>query len=689
MTLPLQVRSYQSDLYTQALSSIWMFYDRVRDPSYALAQDVDYWEVLQRDAKIKQGIIERLHAVAGPDWTVVPFNNSKEKADITLARVCEELLKRIPHFADFRVRAAQAIFQGQSSHLICGKRKPVNIAGLGMRQWWLPTQLRHVDHRRFTIRPVREERPDGTLRVRGELWMSTIPMYSHTGKPPGPDAVRGDTAPSAILAGYRKVEHPGHFVRIVYGDEECRLGYGRGMFDSLYFYAWVKTVLMREGLQGVERWSQGIVVGKIDEDRVGEADTQTMEKERTKMLDALTAMRARHVLVTGRKDEVEVITGGGEGYQIVQGMLDYVDDCIMAVCTGAVLMSSKSNAGSSGSHARDEVGRETQRGVILYDRGKVDEDISTDLIGLVIRTNWRNLQSMGLAQAAANGAPQFKTVDPKHSDPDRGVARIAQLAQIATASGRPIPVRTDELYALSGFTPVTPDDDFIMLGMAPQPMAPMGMEEGMDEGAPSGGGGGVATDAGGHTVPSIGQPPRGAPMRMRALEDKVDGVVARLKADMEAGFRLLAAELKPAPQAPAQPAITFGLEKVVVDSEAIRKSAAAAIRAEVAGLDTSITEKVQAAFKKELDDMKIDVHIPQQAASVVHVAAPKVEVNVPAPVVNVEAPVVHVDVPAPVVHVDAPIIHVDAPAAPPAPKTKEVIVRRQQDGSLKAEIKQT
>ena len=152
MTLPLQTRSYTTDLYTQALSSIYTYWDRVRDPSYALAQDVDIFEIMQRDPKVHQGVQDRLTSVAGPDWRIYPFNNSKDEKDVALAKLVDDAFRFIPHFADARMRLATAIFRGQSCELMTGKRK---LMRLGMMQTaepvWMFNEMKNIDPRRFTI----------------------------------------------------------------------------------------------------------------------------------------------------------------------------------------------------------------------------------------------------------------------------------------------------------------------------------------------------------------------------------------------------------------------------------------------------------------------------------------------------------------------------------------------------------
>lgn len=460
MSLPLQTRNPNIDLYSQALSAIYSYWDRVRDPSYALAQDIDIYEIMQRDPKIFQGVQDRLTSVAGPDWRIYPFNNSKDEKDVALAKLVDDAFRFIPHFADTRHRLATAIFRGQSCELMTGKRKMIRLGMMKTAEpVWMFNETKNIDPRRFTVRPIRRTKPDGTLWIDTELCMSTIPMFN--GAPLDKTDWMRDSATAGIMAyGYKKVEHPEWMIRVIYQNDEASLGYGRGLCNPIYFFSWIKQILLREGLQGVERWSQGIVVGTMDEDRPGKPDTQTNDAEKAAMLDALTKMRSRHVYVQGKQDDIKVVTGGGEGHQMVMGLLDYVDDCIMGVCTGAVLMSSKSNAGDAGSHSRDEVGQNTQNKIVASDQKKIDEDISTWGVSLWVRQNWQLICRLGLRDARL---PQVKTVQPESNDPDKFATRIA-----AVWGAQPkFKVRTDEVYEKLGLTPVNEEEDEYIQGADP------------------------------------------------------------------------------------------------------------------------------------------------------------------------------------------------------------------------------
>jgi len=451
MSQPFVQQSYQQDIYSQALASIWNLYDKLPDISYANSKDIDIWEIVQRDPKIRQGIQQRLNRVAGPTWGIFAGDDKREDSK-RLASVVEDSFHRIPHFRDIRRRLASSVFRGMSVEFMQGKRREIQLGSYPPLNWWCITKMTNVDPRRFVIRPVKEQRIDGTTRVRGELNISVLldENLKHV---------------KTSLYRYVKVEHPEWFVRVIYEDEESRLGQGRGLLESIYFYHWVKQIVIREGLQGLERWSQGIIVGKMDENR--EASTsKTNEDLRDEMVDVLNKMRSRHVVVVGKEDEVEVLTGGGEGHQIVTSFLNYVDNSLMALCTGAILPSG--GAQESGSLARAEVEQDTQESIVQYDRDKIDEDLTTDMIGLFLRVNQPQLAATGLLAAAMETPPKFKTVQEKMEDPDKAVDRVVKLHNAG------IPLSEEEVYQKIGFSPIKPGERTLASIAAPKlpPMIP-------------------------------------------------------------------------------------------------------------------------------------------------------------------------------------------------------------------------
>ena len=457
MTVPLQSRAY-TEQYASAIAALWEYYQNISDPSFALKNDIDAWEMCLRHPAFYQGTQQRLNDVAGPEWRVFPGNSSKDPRDILLAKVVEDALRSIRDFSGARKRQAHAIFRGSSCELITGKKRRCKLAGFP-GDWWVPTKLEHVDPRRFKVVPRREKTQTGSTRVRGDLYISTIPQYN------APSQVN---RPETGLYGYAPIRHeqgcaqPEWFLRTVYDDEESRLGFGRGIMDCLYFWVWTSTIVDREGLQGLERWAQGLVVGKVDAEARGDTG-QPSSTMRDELRDELLKHRGRGVFVVDKRDEVAVVTGGGEGHGMVKDWQDRIDSKIIGVCTGAILSSA---AGSdTGSYASDKVGSEIQNSVIEFDRNKMDEDLSEDLIGAVLRYNQPMIHALGLSQAAR---PEFRTIQRKTYNPAEAATRVATLKQAG------IDLRADEVYEQTGFTPPAPGDKIIKgteQQTAPNPLA--------------------------------------------------------------------------------------------------------------------------------------------------------------------------------------------------------------------------
>lgn len=685
MSLPLQVRSYLTPLYAQALSAIYQFYDQTRDPSYALAQDVDIYEIMMRDPKIFQGVQERLLSVAGPNWRVFAFNNSKDPADIAIAKLVDDALRFAPHFIDSRQRSATAIFRGQSCELMSGKRKMLRLGqDKKARNWWMFTEFKNIDPRRFTYRNIHETQDDGTKTVRTELWMSTMPMWQGPTPVKGIDYAKGDMPSSLMAYGYRKVEHPEWLCRVVYNDEEARLGYGRGLVDCLYFYHWIKQILLREGLQGVERWSQGIVVGTMDPDRPGSPDAQTNAAEQQKMLTALSAMRSRHVYVQGKHDDIEVLQGGGEGHQMVMGLIEYVDDCIMAVCTGAVLMSSKSAAGDAGSHARDDQGAKTQNKVIIADQLKIDEDQSGQMVGMWVRQNWMLLRQVGLElglDLQRARPPQIKTIAPKEINPTDAATRYSTIWQ----ANPKIKFRKDDFYESLGETPVNEEEDEWVEGADPAQVASAAGNPGNDPSQM------MMEGAGGAPQPPT---PQGTAMRSRSFvtPEAIENMINRKVEEQVAARMRLITE----PKSDQRP-VHFHAGPVTVNAPA---GAAPVVHVEGTEIHNHLPES-NIHVQNEIDvpeqvppdihvhEGNVDVHVPEQPAPVVvnefragDYHAPDITVNVP----KAAPPVVKVQVAAPKVEITNEVkpakVEIENVVNVPEPKRREIKFETDKEGRI-------
>ena len=412
-------------LFASALHAAYMLEWPIIDPDFAQESDVSIWDKIHRDGKIIQGLNQRTAAIASKGWIVEPRGDSEK--EIQLAAILEGLLEEIQKFHMARRFLAQATFRGRAYLFVEGKRRRVIIGDQAAQDWWIPVRLRHLDKRVVRFVPIRREENGKTMvSIRREIFSPSNGEWK---------TLTRESAPLLI--------------EIVYDDEQGRLGYGRGLLEALYFLWWAKSVVLKEGLQAVERWAQGFLVGKVDSEKVGStgSDTQAI---RNAMRDELAAHRSRHFAVVDKSDDITLVTGGGEGWQIVIKMLSYLDDCILSTTMGSVLPFGGGQ--DKGSLARAEVESDVSDELLDFDRGVVDETITASLVTLLIDNNRDILGKMGLLDVRA---PRFKTSREKKEDPEKnvGVVQIALQAKI--------PLRKDEVYERIGFSrPAEGDDVF-------------------------------------------------------------------------------------------------------------------------------------------------------------------------------------------------------------------------------------
>ena len=432
MTIPLlHARNVNQELYVRALSSAYRTGWRVYDPDFALSREPDVYEKVRRDPVIAHAIDVRLHNIAGKTWYLKPY--SDEDVDIKIAEVITEMIKDMDKFEEARYELAQAVIRGRSWAYIEAERRFKRLSDLPPQNWIMPTRLKDIDRRRFRVfsdRSMKLHRVDATNAIEQKLdvfWQ----LFS----------VERDR--------WETIENPEYFVRLIYQDEEARLGYGRGLLEAIYFYHYAKGVLFKEGLQGIERWAQGIPIAKIEGLR--EASTgKTNDTIQQAWLDALNLMKESGSFVYDNKDELTFESAGGPGNDMVMDMIRYLDEAMVALIAGGNLHVGGSEGGSL---ARAETQEDTAEMIVQYDRNLNDESLTVGLIELLFHLNQPQFRAAGLGEGRR---PKFTTIQQKREDPEKN----AGIMSTVLATGAPIIKK--EFYEKVGLTPPTAKDEVIV-----------------------------------------------------------------------------------------------------------------------------------------------------------------------------------------------------------------------------------
>lgn len=629
MSLPiLGSRNVTQDLYTQALASVYLSGWRVYESDYASLKDADIYEKARRDPVVAQAFDIRLHAVAGRQWRFVPASDAPD--DKLLAKMAEQAFRQIRDFSEARYELAQAKLRNSAWAFIEGGRRIMSLAGTPIRDWWVPKRLKDIDRRRFRIKSD---------------W--------DYGKPADPKLDAYWELYDPRRRAWERLAHPELFVNVVFNDEEARLGYGRGLLESIYFYLWIKGRVLEEGIKGLIGWARGKVVAKIDGLAPGSPD-RTNDDLTARWLEALKSMLDEQVLVHGKNDEVQLIETTGTGHQMVTAFLGYLDNAVRACILGSTLPFGGDGGDAGGSLARAETESDTHDALIQFDREKIDEVLTNSVGALWLRLNRQNFVELGVGGAQP---PRFETYQEKREDPEKNV-RVIQ-----TANSAGIDLKKEEVYQKIGFTPPGLDDEIIKGREAPLPGA----------GGPFGGGGFFDSPDFERTMPD-----REAAQMARGF------IRAGLAPEAAIRCAIEARHLDAIPPPPAKPERVPDIHissPVTVNNPAPVQ----ALAAPQSGPALHIAPSIHLP-----DSIKLEAMNPKQPDVVVNVApspAPNVTVLPPEVKIAVAAP--NVSVAAPEVHVAAPEVKVDVAAPPPAqievvlkPTPKDITFKHGKDGGI-------
>lgn len=420
---------------------------RVYDTDYALFQDEAFYAKIWRDAEISRCLNFRASLVAGnkKEWKVVPENEKSQK-DRAAAQIMTALLRRMTRFSEVRRNLSMAFLKGTCWSYLYDSLSRIPIPGYGKHRWRVFHRGRDVDKRRFD-RVKLDDYKRGKLKSRYE-W-----RIAHS--------VAGSAEWKAI--------DRSRFIHHVYHEDEASLGWGRGLSAALYFLAWWKEEAMRNGMQFLNRWSQGLVVYSLECLLQGPKNQSANSRgeDALAMLDRVRG--GNNIVVPGQgplKDRVDVIDPPQGGWDTAKDACSYIDEMISRLILGSV--TNTGGGTDKGSLARAEVEDTAMARLIAFDRELLAETIDMDLIEPLWRENRVLFRSLGLGEASR---PRFEISANEDQSPQEDMQTLKsaldaapQLAQLIKAQD--VLERTG--YAAAG------DDDQTLAQLMEQGNAPTG-----------------------------------------------------------------------------------------------------------------------------------------------------------------------------------------------------------------------
>lgn len=406
-----------SNRYIQAVNSAYSKF-RVFDPDLALFNDPEAHEKLMQDPKISMADARRRRAIAGLETKNVPA--SEDEGDVRAALFMDDAFTHINKFNDSRAILGSAYMQGSKWGYIDGRPMEIRLGDDSeVRKWWIPTSIDDADTRDFRLMRI-DGGKTGKIQTAWE-------KYSYGRKR------------------WEQLTDLRPWIRVVFENIESHLGYGRGLRNCIYFYARAKWIAMEYGLSGLERWAKGLVIISIDGMRSG-STLEGNEVIRQAYEDEWEKTTSSHVFTKDSRDEIDVLQWDGQGWQINQWFIEYLDNCIEQAILTSLLPTG--SGGDVGSNARAEVEVEVAEQMFQSDRMTLGEDIDRSLGKLV----WDlNLPMLREVLGPDVRRPKFTIVQAERLDPMEELQKTRAMLE----AGMPVDKR--EAYEKAGRT--QPADD--------------------------------------------------------------------------------------------------------------------------------------------------------------------------------------------------------------------------------------
>ena len=430
----LRMRNASQSLFVTALSSAYRGGHQLHDPSVWSFRDPEVEEKMLRDADIAHAVTIRKHMIAGRDWTIQPRRDASPTAELEVM-IATELLSYLRHFTQGRLNLARAFFSGARMARIILEPRVLDIGDGQLRTWVVPIELKDQDKRVF--RRVPTKGADDKIRVTWERW--------HIGKDKW-----------LPLTPYEELTT----IRHTYADSQENLGHGNSLKEAIGWWWYAKEHVFQESLAAVERFAQGIIHAKVDglkNANSGKPNSTLIQQ----WVNVLEDMRARHVLVSDKEDDVSMIPLDGTGWQMLTDIRADLRRTIFTLVLGSELVTSQGEG--TGSYALGNVHENSTEALIQYDRETLEETLTDDLMGALWQMNRVNLSELGVS-TQKDMQPRFAIKQEKRHDP----MQRAQVLALAVQNG--MQIATEDAHEQLGFR--EPEaGEAVIVPPAPEPAA--------------------------------------------------------------------------------------------------------------------------------------------------------------------------------------------------------------------------
>lgn len=418
------------DGYTSDLANILKAAFRIPDPDFALAKDPRAFDKIRRDAKIMAFIMYRKHMIGGKFWFFSPGDNRSS----SMVPVYERIFQRITNLPTAIFRLADATFTGLAIEKMVGRvdwfafsasdftggNPPTGIGEEETQvQLWYPWKLRDIDKRR-----VKKEWAEVGPGKREYYWTIFNPEDFT----------------------WRAIEDRTAYIWHEYNDEEDTFGYGRGLFEPIYYYWHAKVYLLAYAQQYLETFGKPYVKAKIGS---GVGQPRNFAARTQKMINVVRQMLNQRILIVGSDDDVDFMKLDASSFNTLLDLINYLDDAIALLTIGSNVFT---NIRGPGAGKQKEVETDLTQTYVNYDRLLMEQTINRDMVSQIYENNKPQFAAMGLDGMRP---PMFQLQPQRVLDPNEQV----KLVQAGVLLG--LEFKKDEVYSRLGFTKPEPGDDSI------------------------------------------------------------------------------------------------------------------------------------------------------------------------------------------------------------------------------------